>query len=258
MCRNTPDSEENQQKKKLLGFQSKYTWAGVFSVVVVLAALCACIIVLTVQKSDPPDDIEFEVPSYNFSFITRAGWYARPPIETARLSTPVPYVVIHHSYQPPACSNTNQCILAMRSMQNYHMDIQRWMDIGYNFAIGGNEAFEGRGWRSIGAHAFNVNAISIGICLIGDWSLTLPTDEELKITKQLIEAGIELGFVSPNYKLVGHRQVTGTHCPGDALFNEIKTWPHFSPYPSLHEELLNAKELTVSDKEVEKESNKRN
>ncbi|XP_072934736.1 peptidoglycan-recognition protein LB-like [Epargyreus clarus] len=250
MCRNYSDCERNQ-KKKWKGFQSNYTWAAGFIIVLlVLITLCVCITVLTKRKTNPPDDIEFEVPSYNFSFLTRAQWNARPPIETTRLSTPVPYVVIHHSYQPPACNNTNQCILAMRSMQNYHMDVQRWWDIGYNFAIGGNEAYEGRGWNNLGAHALHFNSVSIGICLIGDWSFSLPTAEDLLIAQQLIDAGVALGYVSPDYKLIGHRQVRETECPGNALFKEIQNWAHYSPFPSTHEDLLQVKELSKSVKEV--------
>ncbi|KAH9631157.1 hypothetical protein HF086_006735 [Spodoptera exigua] len=47
--------------------------------------------------------------------------------------------------------------------------------------------------------------------------------------KKLIATGVELGYISPDYKLIGHRQVSATECPGQALFNEITTWKHFTP-----------------------------
>lgn len=49
----------------------------------------------------------------------------------------------------------------------------------------------------------------------------------LQATHDLIDYAITQGYLSSNYTLYGHRQVRSTECPGDALFNEIKTWPHF-------------------------------
>lgn len=49
----------------------------------------------------------------------------------------------------------------------------------------------------------------------------------LDSTKDLITYAIEKGHLLSDYTLYGHRQVRGTTCPGDALFGEIKTWPHF-------------------------------
>lgn len=49
----------------------------------------------------------------------------------------------------------------------------------------------------------------------------------LRAAKDLIDYAISNRFVSPDYILHGHRQVRSTICPGGALFNEIKSWPHF-------------------------------
>lgn len=49
----------------------------------------------------------------------------------------------------------------------------------------------------------------------------------LEATKSLIAHAINSGYLSPDYILHGHRQVRATICPGDALYNEIKSWPHF-------------------------------
>lgn len=59
----------------------------------------------------------------------------------------------------------------------------------------------------------------------------LPPREQLDLVKKLIDYGVNLGKISENYKLVGHRQVrNGTECPGDRLFEEIKTWEHYVDY----------------------------
>lgn len=49
----------------------------------------------------------------------------------------------------------------------------------------------------------------------------------LQATQDLISYAVEHDYLETNYTLYGHRQVRATACPGSALFNEIKTWPHF-------------------------------
>lgn len=52
--------------------------------------------------------------------MTRDAWGARPPKLVEPMHNPVPYVVIHHSYIPPACNSTEECKEAMRWMQDLH------------------------------------------------------------------------------------------------------------------------------------------
>lgn len=102
--------------------------------------------------------------------VSRDEWCALPPKGVESMSNPVPFVVIHHSATPEACTTQEGCVEAMRSMQIYHQETQGWYDIGYSFAVGGDfRAYEGRGWAAVGAHAPGYNDKSIGICVIGDW-----------------------------------------------------------------------------------------
>lgn len=50
----------------------------------------------------------------------------------------------------------------------------------------------------------------------------------LQAAKDLIAFGVAQGYIDPAYKLLGHRQVRDTECPGGRLFQEISTWPHFT------------------------------
>ncbi|KAJ8972445.1 hypothetical protein NQ314_000178 [Rhamnusium bicolor] len=165
--------------------------------------------------------------------VPRSGWNARPPKGIDEMINPVPYVVIHHSHFPAACNTGEECIEAMQWMQKYHQDNHTWLDIGYHFAVGSDgRAYEGRGWSRVGAHAPHYNNISIGICVIGDWTELLPPEEQLNAIHQLIAMGVREGKIQRDYKLVGHKQVReGTVCPGDRLYEEIKTWPHYSTSP---------------------------
>ena len=104
--------------------------------------------------------------------ISRRGWGARAPRLTVRFpSSPVRFVVIHHGGSRAYCTNQNSCAAIVRGYQNYHMNRQRWPDIGYNFVVGedGN-VYEGRGWDNIGVHAPAYNRNGIGICIIGDFT----------------------------------------------------------------------------------------
>ncbi|XP_038213944.1 peptidoglycan-recognition protein LB-like [Zerene cesonia] len=163
-----------------------------------------------------------------YKYYSRSDWEALPVSYVTPLSTPVPYVVIHHTYKPDACTTHQECSQAMKSMQAYHQSLG-WDDIGYNFCVGNSgDVYEGRGWEVKGIHAGPANGVSIGICLIGDWRVNQPPEDMLQATKFLIETGVEQGYIKPDYKLVGHKQVMATECPGTALFNIISKWDHFS------------------------------
>ncbi|XP_061723002.1 peptidoglycan-recognition protein LB-like [Cydia pomonella] len=105
----------------------------------------------------------------HFEFATK------PATSVDRLSLPVPYVTINYTYIPAACFTAEHCKSAMRDIQTYHQDDQKWSDIGYklfccNFAIGSDGVvYEGRGWFAVGAHAYGVNSRNIGIVFIGDY-----------------------------------------------------------------------------------------
>ncbi|GFG37971.1 hypothetical protein Cfor_03856 [Coptotermes formosanus] len=195
------------------------------------------------------------------SIISRSQWQARPPVSTPEtLSVPVNYTVIHHGGSNSYCTTQTACAAIVRAYQNYHIDSNGWNDIGYNFVVGedGN-VYEGRGWNAVGAHAPTYNTKSIGICIIGDFTSLLetavssgsvpslrviivhthfladrlPNQAALNAVKQLIQCGVDSNKIRSTYQLIGHRQNTAssTDCPGNALYNEIKSWSHWTANP---------------------------
>lgn len=66
----------------------------------------------------------------------------------------------------------------------------------------------------------------------------LPPPQMLQAVKDLISFGMAKGYIHKNFKLMGHRQVRDTECPGDRLFKEIQTWQNFSPQPNTTENEL--------------------
>lgn len=162
-------------------------------------------------------------------YMPRETWDAKPPKSVEKFAGPIPYVIIHHSYEPGACTTTAECRNAMLSMQKFHQQDRGWNDIGYSFAVGGDgRIYEGRGFNVVGAHAPRYNDKSVGICMIGDWRYDLPPEDMIAAAQTLIEYGVRNNIIASNYTLIGHRQVRPTECPGDRLFKEIQSWPHYS------------------------------
>lgn len=163
-------------------------------------------------------------------YMPREAWDAKPPKGVDKFSGPIPFVIIHHSYEPAACLTGAECRNAMLSMQKFHQQDRGWNDIGYTFAVGGDgRIYEGRGFNVVGAHAPRYNDKSVGICMIGDWRYELPSNDMIAAAQSLIEYGVRNNIIASNYTLIGHRQVRPTECPGDRLFQEIQSWPHYSP-----------------------------
>ncbi|KAK3108915.1 hypothetical protein FSP39_018570 [Pinctada imbricata] len=167
--------------------------------------------------------------SGSLQIIPRSAWGARSPKQPPTALSNVPtHVFIHHSASHLALTPA-QCAQSVRSFQSYHMDTKGWNDIGYSFVVGedGN-IYEARGWGIQGAHTLGYNNVGIGICVIGNFNDRGPHDDALTATKQLIQYGVVNGKLDRNYTLKGHRDVGNTECPGHALYQIIRTWPHYS------------------------------
>ncbi|KAG8448443.1 hypothetical protein GDO86_015511 [Hymenochirus boettgeri] len=161
------------------------------------------------------------------TIFTKSQWGGRAPTCQSSMTTPVLYVIIHHT-AGASCSTKSACITQVKNVQNYHMKSNGWCDIGYSFLVGedGN-IYEGRGWATVGAHAPNYNSNSIGINVIGTFTSRNPNTAAQNAVKNLIKCGVSKGYIKANYILKGHRNVTPTECPGNTFYNTIKTWPKF-------------------------------
>ncbi|XP_046997636.1 uncharacterized protein LOC124613090 isoform X2 [Schistocerca americana] len=164
--------------------------------------------------------------------IPRREWLAQPRLDSAEfLSLPVPYVIISHS-ATEGCDTQAACTHLIRFLQTFHIESRGWSDIIYNFLVGGDGyVYEGRGWTVVGAHTFGYNNRSIGLNMVGTFTKALPSEAQMLALRQLIELGVQEGFIAENYKLLGHRQLANTESPGTRLYEELMTWPHWSRTP---------------------------
>ncbi|CAH4038421.1 peptidoglycan-recognition protein LF-like isoform X2 [Pieris brassicae] len=175
-------------------------------------------------NSSGPDIIS---PEY-LRFVSRIDWLAQPEEGTLDLlRLPAPWVIITHT-ATATCNSQSECVLRVRSIQTFHIESRRWFDIGYNFLVGGDGSiYYGRGWDYIGSHTLYYNKYSIGIAFIGTFNTIIPPKRQIEACQRLIKLGVKLGKIAKDYKLLAHRQLMSTLSPGDAVFNIIKTWPHF-------------------------------
>ncbi|KAH8302027.1 hypothetical protein KR044_001956 [Drosophila immigrans] len=182
--------------------------------------------------------------------ISVDGWGGRQPAKKlTSLKLPVHRVIISHTAAEGCESEVSRslhslclsllstfcsfakdvCAARVRVVQGFHMDGWSWDHIGYNFLIGGDGlVYEGRGWDSQGAHTLGYNIDSIGISFIGTFIKIWPTERQLLACKLLIEEGVRLKKLVPDYKLYGHRQLSATESPGEILYGIIQKWPHWT------------------------------
>ncbi|KZC08445.1 Peptidoglycan-recognition protein LE, partial [Dufourea novaeangliae] len=242
------NADASKASVKLTLFQKVLTWLWswkcatflcVLALIVVIAVAIASVQIVS-NITTPTEPLFPQIPDSgqngtivkNVRFIERNEWGAQPPSEPlTKMKLPVPYVIISHT-ATEICSTQSECTLHVRFAQTFHIESRGWSDIAYNFLVGGDGyVYVGRSWDYMGAHAFGFNNISIGISFIGTFNTVIPRESQLFVAKRLIELGVDKGKIASDYKLLGHRQISRTLSPGDALYKVIQTWPHWTEMP---------------------------
>lgn len=142
---------------------------------------------------------------------------------------PVTHLIIHHTV---SSNNNTDWPANVRAIWYYHTFEQGWGDIGYNYLVDPNGViYEGHigGDDVVGTHASGANRGSMGVALLGTFSVETPSEPMLDAladllawktdqkTLDLLDASqlpdLDWGLLH----LVGHRDVYGTTvCPGSA------------------------------------------
>lgn len=107
--------------------------------------------------------------------------------------------------------------------------IEGWDDTGYSFVVGEDgRAYEARGYDRVGAHTLGWNNVSISIAVMGNFTEDLPNGPALEAINNVIDCGIQIGKIMPDYKLYGHCDARPMfESPGKRFYPLIKTWPHY-------------------------------
>jgi len=161
--------------------------------------------------------------------IPRSAWNAKTSLNEPKFDNfTASNVLIDHSLTV-GCLEKESCSVLIRSFQDFHMNDLGRDDIHYNFMIAGDGTiYEGRGWNRAADIVEYSNDESIVISFIGDYRREQPNEKQLTAGQDLIKEGLSLHKIQRNYGLYGVRQFCDNDSPGQALFDVIKAWPHFS------------------------------
>lgn len=137
------------------------------------------------------------------------------------------HIVVHHS-----ASADHPTLLNFQAIRDYHVKVNGWRDIGYNFVldrVGGRvETLVGRQLDDAGAHTreLNLNNVGIGVCMVGDYDKEYPAVDAMVCLIRLCRS-LMRQFNIPAFNVIGHREAQAAggvplagrkSCPG-AKFN---------------------------------------
>lgn len=154
------------------------------------------------RPASPPPSLQISPPA-----ITENPWTPKADAREWR------HIVIHHTATGSG---------SVERIHESHLK-KGWLGIGYHFLIGnGNGMTDGSieptfRWRQQlhGAHAGKdeYNQRGIGICLVGNFEESPPSAAQLTAVKRLV-AVLRKEYDIPSSRVIGHREVKATACPG--------------------------------------------
>jgi hypothetical protein len=145
--------------------------------------------------------------------------------EYAYVGTAIVHHTVNSNFYGPGDS-----VAIMRGIWAYHVQTLGYCDIAYNFIVDNyGTPFEGRlggiDQPVVGAHSLGWNAGTTGIAMLGTFSSVFPSDGALGTLQNLIRWKLYIHGANPfddeAADILGHRDVSSTECPGDALYNYL-------------------------------------
>ncbi|MFI8961421.1 N-acetylmuramoyl-L-alanine amidase [Streptomyces sp. NPDC053493] len=160
---------------------------------------------------------------------------------------------VHHTTS--ADYDCAQSATVVRSILDYHVDVEKWRDIGYNFLVDKcGTVFEGRkggiDQPVYGAHTYGWNAESTSVAFIGEYTNQTAPEAALASASKVIayklgqygvdplsKATLTAGATQTNFfgqsfttgqtyafdAVSGHRNGFNTQCPGNSLYPQLPT-----------------------------------
>ncbi|MCX5195500.1 peptidoglycan recognition protein family protein [Streptomyces sp. NBC_00249] len=158
------------------------------------------------------------------------AWGARPPSEPVEvLAAPPRRIIVHHTATRNVEDYSQQRAFALaRAIQNYHMDVQGWIDTGQHFTVSrGAFVTEGRhrsfteltagGCQVRSAHCVGQNDVAVGIENEGTYTTEEPPARQYEALVSLC-AHVCATYGLPPSEIRGHRDFNDTECPGERLY----------------------------------------
>ncbi|XP_034255511.1 uncharacterized protein LOC117653749 [Thrips palmi] len=231
-----PPKETPEQHKE--GTVPRRWWRSPCAALVATGLAVAVVILATMQLGKVPgggpghmteDPLTSPPPTpiplpHGVQYVPKDQWRARPAKTGTRLRTPVDTVIVCHT-GTASCSSAASCSTMVRGIQGYNMVDNGWDDIAYNFLVGGDgRVYEGRGWDTVGSFLYGWNSRSLGVAVIGSFTEDMPPADQRRQLASLLEWGVDLGKIKPQYRLVGACQLQSTKSPGLRFMQDLRTW----------------------------------
>jgi hypothetical protein len=168
--------------------------------------------------------------------VSRDEWGARAPRNRTLLTkAAVDELVLHYSSMDAERRTTHAgCPEVVRNIQRFHMDTKGWSDIAYNMLFCQHGvAFEGRGWFVMGASTLHHNRHTQATCFLGG---DAENRDDVTVPGRAAAEELVREFLAnfgAGKRVVGHRDLSPTRCPGEELYAWLKTepWKNAKPDP---------------------------
>ena len=164
--------------------------------------------------------------------------------------TDVRFLLVHHTQTPNTDTTGERVIARLRSVFRYHTGSERgWADVAYNFFVDPSgtiwEARQGSLARPVRGDATGGSqGFALLCCFVGDFTAQPPTDAALSAMSALLawlaareglDLNAQVSFTSRGSSkwakgrqvttdaVAGHRDMSVTECPGDALYPLVRS-----------------------------------
>ncbi|XP_046397142.1 uncharacterized protein LOC124164029 isoform X2 [Ischnura elegans] len=175
---------------------------------------------------------EYVLPRH-LRLVRRAAWDGEGRASNRTRSRPQPrgvtYVMISEGGE--RCRGRVQCTAFMtRERQEWSADLRG--DLPHNFYVtDGGDVFEGRGWEFRSPWKLKrIENSYVSVQLCGNFTTDAPSEEAVNALKLLVASGVEVGEVSPRYKLVSIGQLLyeSKGSLGEGLQEYMEGWSAWS------------------------------
>ncbi|MEX2672807.1 MAG: peptidoglycan recognition family protein [Phycisphaeraceae bacterium] len=153
----------------------------------------------------------------------RAAWTRSQPRQSNinRIGR-IQRITLHHDGFPEPFTRTGKADSAARLelIRTSHTN-RGWADIGYHYVVDrGGRVWEARPLSYQGAHVRDHNENNIGILMVGNFDLQLPSDPQLASMQQIVQILSRRHNVAAS-RIHTHRELGPTSCPGKNLHPRI-------------------------------------
>lgn len=250
----------------------------------------------TTQGTEAPEDNSAVEPitppttqAPTLDIVSRSEWGSDEQLmlkKNGELLWPQEYTkikafIIHHT---AASNGGSDPKASVRAIYQWHTQVLKWGDIGYNFLIDAQgHIYKGRkgavknGQAVIGGHTFNsgtnenFNLNTVGIALLGCYQHdsncatqnTMTPKMKAAVSRLIATIAHDSGFAPKGTttllgqtkpRIIGHRSVDSTLCPGDSVFNSLPSIRAsvYAYYQKLSAKPYQAKiaDATIEDKSI--------